>query len=90
MNQTSIDGNDSHLDSSRLTVFSFNTLLVLVSFNLGSTVKSWSLYFSYEIPVACKDLVPYVSYSQIAQNFLDGAGDNFSLSLLDKELLREL
>lgn len=80
MNQTSVLGNAvnntsnsfnsdvSHPDSAGFTAFGFNALPVLVSFDSGSAVKAWSLDSSYTMPVAGKDMVPYVSYSQVAQN----------------------
>jgi len=80
MNETSVYGNAvkngnvaytsgaSHPDSAGFTAFGFNALPVLVDFNAGSTVKAWSLDSSYTMPVAGKDMVPYVSYSQVAQN----------------------
>lgn len=37
-------------------------------FTSRSTVKAWSLQADYTLAVAGKDLVPYVSYSQAAQN----------------------
>lgn len=61
-------GNASHPDTAGFTAFGFNALPVLVDFNAGSTVKAWSLDSSYTMPVAGKDMVPYVSYSQVAQN----------------------
>ncbi|WP_119329011.1 LbtU family siderophore porin [Cysteiniphilum halobium] len=78
MNQTSVYGNAtggsntatgaSNRDTTGITAFGFNALPVLVSFDSGSTVKAWSLDSSYTMPVAGKDMVPYVSYSQVAQN----------------------
>ncbi|WP_440616651.1 LbtU family siderophore porin [Cysteiniphilum sp. 6C5] len=69
-------GNASHPDTAGLTAFGFNGLPNLVAFGYdpvtgkgsGSTVKAWSLDSSYTMPVAGKDMVPYVSYSQVAQN----------------------
>lgn len=56
------------IDSVGYTAFGINALPVLMNFNSGSTVKAWSLDSSYTMPVAGKDMVPYVSYSQVAQN----------------------
>ncbi|MDA0911154.1 MAG: LbtU family siderophore porin [Proteobacteria bacterium] len=58
----------STIDSVGSTAFGINALPVLKNFNSGSTVKAWSLDSSYTMPVAGKDMVPYVSYSQVAQN----------------------
>lgn len=57
-------------DAAGYTAFGFNALPALVTFgaNGGSTVKAWSLDSSYTMPVAGKDMVPYVSYSAAAQN----------------------
>lgn len=61
-------------DSSGFASYGFNALPVLISFggtganHSTSTVKAWSLDSSYTVPVAGKDMVPYVSYSQVAQN----------------------
>lgn len=60
--------NTSTIDSVGYTAFGLNALPVLMNFNSGSTVKAWSLDSSYTMPVAGKDMVPYVSYSQVAQN----------------------
>lgn len=80
MNQTSVfangvkgqggvyNGTASHPDTAGLTAFGFNALPSLIAFDSGSTVKAWSLDSSYTMPVAGKDMVPYVSYSQVAQN----------------------
>lgn len=78
MNETSVYGNATgdhntatgahNKDTAGITAFGFNALPVLVSFDSGSTVKAWSLDSSYTMPVAGKDMVPYVSYSQVAQN----------------------
>lgn len=37
-------------------------------FSSGSTVKAWSLQADYTFAIAGKNMVPYVSYSQAAQN----------------------
>ncbi|GGG03870.1 LbtU family siderophore porin [Cysteiniphilum litorale] len=55
-------------DSTGYSAFGFNALPALIGFDSGSTVKAWSLDSSYTMPVAGKDMVPYVSYSQVAQN----------------------
>ncbi|WP_440992701.1 hypothetical protein [Cysteiniphilum litorale] len=55
-------------DGAGYYAYGFNALPVLMNFNSGSTVKAWSLDSSYTMPVAGKDMVPYVSYSQVAQN----------------------
>ncbi|WHN64555.1 LbtU family siderophore porin [Cysteiniphilum sp. QT6929] len=62
--------NSRMYDSTGYTAFGFNALPLdmLVNFDSGSTVKAWSLDSSYTMPVAGKDMVPYVSYSQVAQN----------------------
>ncbi len=61
-------GSASHPDTAGITAFAINALPALISFDSGSTVKAWSLDSSYTMPVAGKDMVPYVSYSQVAQN----------------------
>ena len=60
--------NPDHVDSAGFTSFGINALPVLIDFTSGSAVMAWSLDSSYTLPVAGKDMVPYVSYSQIAQN----------------------
>jgi len=55
-------------DSTGYAAFGFNALPALTNFTSGSTVKAWSLDTSYTMPVGGKDMVPYVTYSQVAQN----------------------
>lgn len=62
-------------DKAGYAAFGFNALPALIVFgnngvtgNSNSVVKAWSLDSSYTMPVAGKDMVPYVSYSQVAQN----------------------
>lgn len=57
-------------DTAGYTAFGFNALPALVVFGAdgGSVVKAWSLDSSYTMPVAGKDMVPYVSYSAAAQS----------------------
>lgn len=40
----------------------------VTAFDSGATVKAWSLQADYTFALAGKDMVPYVSYSQAAQN----------------------
>ncbi|MBK2123807.1 LbtU family siderophore porin [Fangia hongkongensis] len=63
-----IAGTSAVADSTGYAAFGFNALPALISFDSGSTVKAWSLDSSYTMPVAGKDMVPYVTYSQVAQN----------------------
>ncbi len=79
MNKTAFGSNTipgvaSHPDTAGATAFAINALPTLITFGgttagaSNCTVKAWSLDSSYTIPVAGKDMVPYVSYSQVAQN----------------------
>ncbi len=78
MNESSVYGNarvnqgmasaNAVADSTGYAAFGFNALPAVVDFTSGSTVKAWSLDSSYTMPVAGKDMVPYVTYSQVAQN----------------------
>ncbi|WP_119342561.1 hypothetical protein [Facilibium subflavum] len=78
MNTTSVAVNNgatavglaNNPDTAANTAFGFNALPALVAFgsDATTTVKAWSLDSSYTVPVAGKDMVPYVSYSQVAQN----------------------
>jgi len=78
LNDTALGGVAKSLDQSSggannrytvgVTAFGINALPTLINFTSGSTVKAWSLDSSYTMPVAGKDMVPYVSYSQVAQN----------------------
>lgn len=65
-----IGGNAKNAESAGLTAFGFNALPAFAVFGTDSiaTVKAWSVDLSYTTPVAGKDIVPYVSYSQVAQN----------------------
>lgn len=63
-------------DKAGYTAFGFNALPALILFgnngvngNSNSVVKAWGLDSSYTMPVAGKDMIPYVSYSQVAQNY---------------------
>ena len=73
MNDSSVYGNtirslSSVRDATGYKAFGFNALPAVIDFNSGATVKAWSLDSSYTMPVAGKDMVPYVSYSHVAQN----------------------
>lgn len=50
------------------TALSFNTLPHLINFTSHSTVKAWSFDSSYAMSVVGRKMVPYVSYSHVAQN----------------------
>ena len=58
----------STVDSAGYTAFGINSLPKVINFTSGSTVKAWSLDSSYKVLAGGKDMVPYVSYSQIVQN----------------------
>ncbi|MFZ9034900.1 MAG: hypothetical protein ACO2ZM_02095 [Francisellaceae bacterium] len=74
-------GNNASLglnDSAGWRAFGFNALAALIPFgdqnaadyngSSSSSVKAWSLDGSYTLPVAGKDMVPYLSYSQASQD----------------------
>jgi hypothetical protein len=54
--------------STGYTALGFNTLPRLIDFTSGATVKAWSFDTSYRIPVSGKEMIPYFSYSHVAQN----------------------
>lgn len=59
----------NYVDTSGYTAFSFNSIPALINFNSGDKVMAWSVSSTYTISVSEKDLIPYLSYSQAAQNY---------------------
>lgn len=63
-----VGGDSLSIDSVGYSSFGINALPTFINFTSGSTVKAWSINSSYTLSVTDRDVVPYVSYSQISQN----------------------